>query len=123
MITWQNCVYVLHDVGSERDGVDFIRGVHQNFEQAYRHLEEITNGRTIIDCGDNIFASVFETIDVKRGVFTEYNIVTHRYAITRELFSVHSEEQLITPEMIRNLEEENKKRSRNSQYRLKAEVI
>ena len=123
MITWQNCVYILHEVRTEHDGVDFICGVYQNFEQAYRHLEDITNGRPIIDCGDNILASVFETIDIKKGILDDYSVITQRYAITRDLLSVHSNERLVTPEMIRTLKAENKERNRNSKYRLKAEVL
>jgi hypothetical protein len=116
MNAWQNYVYVL----MEPDG-NFHWGVYPNFQKAYERLEELAKGNTIIDCGDGIQSAVFEVFDADAKFYSPFKWT--KYTITKTLLTIWGDDMLITTEMINRLEQENKERSRNSKYRLKAEAI
>lgn len=126
MIIQQNCVYVLIEHGNlYRDGI-WHWGVYPNFKKAYQRLEELAQGKLIVDCGDRNYSAMFEAIDIQRDArHPEYygHCSVHRYSIIRNRLTIRDDDQLISVDMIDKIMQENKGNSRNSKYRLKEEVI
>lgn len=120
MIVQQNCVYVLieHTNKSKEGFVNW--GVYPNFNAAYERLEELTQGKKIIDNGDHHSSVMFETVEVARDLrHKEYygHCYMHRYEIDRKLLNVRDCDKLITPVMIDELAKENKEKLVNATYR------
>jgi hypothetical protein len=111
MITFQNYVYTVFHKGTMCP-----LGTYQNFKKAYERVEDCICGATIVDCTDDNFDDKIKLEIYRNGLYVG------EYFIVRCLLNIHSEEPLISTEMICDIQKDNKKRNQ-PKYRLSSEVM
>ena len=110
---FQNYVYTLV---CEDTGMSF--GSYPNFKKAYEAIEEREEGKIIVDCGCDYTTRVCFNVINPKLLYT-----VKSYSIYINLLTIYNEKELVTYGMVKELEEANKTRAKNSNYRLKGEVL
>lgn len=103
--TFQNEVFT---VVNENTNISL--GCYPNFKKAYERIENIANGCTIIDCGDDACYSscVFEVVDVKEIGITPIR----RYRVNRDLLVIYQNDELVPLSLTMKIKADNKKVSK-----------
>lgn len=113
-MSFQNYVFTVIDAESLLP-----LGTYATFKKAYERIEEYhenDNVIAIVDLGDKGNSAVFEVIRSYK-----YNFMNSKYVIARNLLTILSEDQTVSYDMVKELEEKNKKS--NHKYKTTMDIM